>query len=53
MLSLTPTMPILLALEPADFRRGIDALAALCQQQLKQNRFLELCLCSPIKTVQP
>lgn len=39
MLSLTPTMPILLALEPADFRRGIDALVALCQQQLKQDPF--------------
>src|SRR5271163_490120 len=39
MLSLTPTMPILLALEPTDFRCGIDSLAALCQQQLKQDPF--------------
>jgi transposase len=39
MLSLTPTMPLLLAIEPTDFRKGIDSLAALCQQQLKQDPF--------------
>jgi transposase len=39
MLSLTPTMPLLLAIQPIDFRKGIDALAALCQQQLQQDPF--------------
>lgn len=39
MLSLTPTMPLLLAIKPVDFRGGIDSLAALCQQQLKQDPF--------------
>jgi transposase len=39
MLSLTPTMPLLLAIKPADFRKGLDALIALCQQQLKQDPF--------------
>lgn len=29
-----PTMRILVAIEPADFRRGIDGLAALCRQRL-------------------
>lgn len=39
MLSLTPTMPLLLAIQPVDFRKGIDSLAALCQQQLQQDPF--------------
>jgi transposase len=39
MLSLTPTQPLLLAIQPADFRKGIDSLAALCQQQLQQDPF--------------
>jgi transposase len=39
MLSLTPTMSLLLAIQPIDFRKGIDALAALCQQQLQQDPF--------------
>jgi transposase len=39
MLSLTPAMPLLLAIKPADFRKGLDALIALCQQQLKQDPF--------------
>ncbi|MBE7502348.1 MAG: IS66 family insertion sequence element accessory protein TnpB [Verrucomicrobiales bacterium] len=29
-----PQMRILLAVEPVDFRRGIDSLAALCRQAL-------------------
>ena len=39
MLSLTPTMPLLLAVRPVDFRKGIDSLVALCQQQLQQDPF--------------
>jgi len=36
MIQITPQMRILLAVEPVDFRRGIDGLAALCRQQLNQ-----------------
>ena len=39
MLSLTPTMPLLLAIKPLDFRRGIDAISAVCQQQLQLDPF--------------
>ncbi len=39
MLQLTPHMKLLLAVEPADFRKGIDTLAALCQQNLEQDPF--------------
>lgn len=39
MLTLTPTMPILLSIKPTDFRKGIDSLIALCQQQLNQDPF--------------
>jgi transposase len=34
MLQLTPQSRVFLALEAADFRRGIDGLAALCRQRL-------------------
>lgn len=34
MLQLTPQSRVFLACKPADFRRGIDGLAALCRQQL-------------------
>lgn len=34
MLKLTPHQRLLLAIEPADFRRGIDGLAAICKQKL-------------------
>lgn len=37
MLQLTPQSRIFLACEPADFRRGIDGLAALCRQQLQED----------------
>jgi len=33
----SPTMRIFVATEPADFRRGIDGLAALCRQRLEQD----------------
>jgi transposase len=36
MIQLVPQLRILLACEPVDFRKGIDALAALCKSQLAQ-----------------
>lgn len=39
MLQITPHMKILVAVEPADFRRGIDGLARLCQQALQEDPF--------------
>lgn len=36
MIQITPQMRILLAVEPVDFRRGIDGLAAVCRQKLNQ-----------------
>ena len=37
MIPTSPTMRILVAVQPADFRKGIDGLAALCRQQLQQD----------------
>jgi len=34
MIQVTPQMRILVAVEPADFRRGIDGLARLCREEL-------------------
>lgn len=39
MLQITPQMKIRVAVEPADFRRGIDGLARLCQQALDEDPF--------------
>lgn len=39
MLQITPQMKILVAVEPVDFRRGIDGLARLCQQALGEDPF--------------
>ena len=39
MIQITPQMRILVALEPADFRRGIDGLAGVCKQTLAQDPF--------------
>ena len=39
MLQITPHMKILVAVEPADFRRGIDSLARTCQESLRQDPF--------------
>jgi transposase len=36
-ISVNPTMRILVAVEPADFRQGIDGIAALCRQRLAQD----------------
>jgi len=39
LIQVTPHMRILVAVEPADFRRGIDGLARLCRQELKSDPF--------------
>ncbi len=39
MIQLTPHMRIILALEPADFRKGIDGLARLCRSVLVSDPF--------------
>jgi transposase len=39
MIQITPQMRILVAVEPADFRKGIDGLARLCQEVLQQDPF--------------
>jgi transposase len=39
MIQLTPHMRILVAVEPADFRKGIDGLARVCRQRLRQDPF--------------
>ena len=35
MIQITPQMRICLAIEPVDFRKGIDGLAQLCRQKLQ------------------
>ena len=37
MLQLTPQSRIFLAMQPVDFRKGIDGLAAVCRQVLSDN----------------
>ena len=37
MIQTSPSMRILVAVEPVDFRRGIDGLAAICRQQLERD----------------
>lgn len=39
MIQVTPQTRILLAVEPADFRRGIDGLARLCREVLQADPF--------------
>ena len=39
MIQLTPQMRIVAAIEPVDFRRGIDGLARLCKDVLKHDPF--------------
>ena len=39
MIQLTPQMRILVAVEPADFRAGIDGLCRLCRQKLLDDPF--------------
>ncbi len=40
MLQVTPQMKILVAVEPVDFRRGIDGLARPCQETLRHDPFV-------------
>lgn len=37
MLQLSPQSRIFVAIEPVDFRRGIDGLAGVCRRTLRQN----------------
>jgi transposase len=39
MLQITPQMRVLVAIAPADFRKGIDGLAKLCRTELKSDPF--------------
>jgi transposase len=39
MIQLTPQMRILVAVEPVDFRKGIDGLCRLCRQSLSSDPF--------------
>jgi transposase len=39
MIQVTPQMRILVAVEPADFRKGIDGLARVCRDVLRQDPF--------------
>jgi len=39
MIQIAPQMKILIAVEPADFRRGIDGLARMCREVLRAEPF--------------
>jgi transposase len=39
MIQITPQMRIMVAIEPCDFRKGIDGLARVCREVLKQDPF--------------
>ena len=39
MIQLTPQMRILVAVQPVDFRKGIDGLAGVCKNVLNENPF--------------
>jgi len=39
MIQVTPQMRILVAVEPADFRKGIDGLARVCREVLRSDPF--------------
>jgi len=39
MIQVTPQMRILLAVNPVDFRKGIDGLAGVCRQVLRSDPF--------------
>ena len=39
MIQITPQMRIMVAIEPADFRRGIDGLARMCNGVLQEDPF--------------
>jgi len=39
MIQITPQMRVVVAIEPADFRKGIDGLAQLCKEVLRHDPF--------------
>lgn len=39
MIQVTPQMKVLVAVEPADFRKGIDGLARICRDRFKRDPF--------------
>jgi len=39
MIQITPQMRIMVAVEPADFRNGIDGLARVCRRVLEMDPF--------------
>jgi transposase len=39
MIQITPQMRVLVAIEPADFRRGIDGMARLCREAMASDPF--------------
>ena len=39
MIQLAPQMRILVAVDPVDFRKGIDGLASICRQKIKSDPF--------------
>jgi transposase len=39
LIAVTPQMRVLLAVEPADFRKGIDGLSRVCKQELESDPF--------------
>ncbi len=39
MIQVTPQMRVLVAVEPVDFRNGIDGLAQLCRERLRSDPF--------------
>ena len=43
MIQITPHMRILVSVEPVDFRKGIDGLAGICRQVLKEDPFSGYC----------
>jgi transposase len=45
MLAITPQMKILVAVEPVDFRKGIDGLVRLCQEALVEDPFAGTVFC--------
>jgi len=39
MIQITPQMRVLVAIEPADFRRGIDGMTRLCRERMEADPF--------------
>jgi transposase len=53
MIQIVPQMRILVAVEPVDFRNGIDGLVRLCKQKLGSDPFVAGCSSSPIDGGRP